>query len=205
VLPLQQIAKIRFRADGKPRSKLIAVGFASLIFFNLVSLRILSEVVEDGELSLGLLASLIYIQQTDITYDSVDFDDPISTLSYFKKLYQSFTRVSEEEVDQLFKDLTRLLKIDTSQSAEVEAQHIMRSAAEKIHVAFRELNQDSIANTANYVFLVLKEALESLMTLVQDTDDDDDDSDSDSKYTFQLIRDHTKKDPGVLKDYETLG
>ena len=175
----------------------------SLIFFNLVSLLILSEVVEDGELSLGLLASLIYIQQTDITYDSVDFDDPISTLSYFKKLYQSFSRVSEEEVDQLFKDLTRLLKIDTSQSAEAEAQHIMRSAAEKIHVAFRELNQDSIANTANYVFFVLKEALESLINLVQDTDDDD--NDDGGKYTFQLIRDHTKKNPGVLKDYEILG
>jgi len=197
------IAKIRFRADGKPRSKLIAVGFGSLILFNLLSLLILSEVIDDGELSLGLLASLIYIQQTDITYDSVDFDDPRSTLSYFKKLYQSFSRVSEEEVEQLFKDLTRLLKIDTSQSAEVEAQHIMRSAAEKVHVAFRELNQDSIANTANYVFLVLRDALESLINLVQDTDDDD--NDGDGKYTFQLIRDHTKKDPGVLKDYEVLG
>jgi len=201
--PNTLIAKIRFRADGKPRSKLIAVGFGSLIFLNFVLLLILSEVVEDGEMSLGLMASLIYIQRTDITYDSVDFDDPLSTLSYFKKLYQSFSRVSEEEVEQLFKDLTRLLKIDASQSAEVEAQHIMRSAAEKIHVAFRELNQDSIANTANYVFLVLKEALESLVNLVQDSDDDDDDDDS--KYTFQLIRDHTKKDPGVLKEYEVLG
>jgi hypothetical protein len=160
-------------------------------------------VVEDGELALGLLASIIYIQQTDVTYDSVNFDDPISTLSYFKKLYQSFSRASEEEVDQLFKDLTRLMKYEGSKSAEAEAQHIMKSAAEKIHIAFRELNQDSIANTANFVFLVLKEAIGSLIDLVQDSDDDDDDDDT--KYTFQLIRDHTKKDPGVLKDYEVLG
>jgi len=171
--------------------------------FNLISLLTLFDVVEDGELALGLLASIIYIQQTDVTYDSVNFDDPISTLSYFKKLYQSFSRASEEEVDQLFKDLTRLMKYEGSKSAEVEAQHIMRSAAEKIHVAFRELNQDSIANTANFVFLVLKEAVGSLIDLVQDSDDDDDDDDT--KYTFQLIRDHTKKDPGVLKDYEVLG
>jgi len=201
--PNTLIAKIRFRADGQPRSKLIAVGFGSLILFNLISLFTLFDVVEDGELALGLLASIIYIQQTDVTYDSVNFDDPISTLSYFKKLYQSFSRASEEEVDQLFKDLTRLMKYEGSKSAEVEAQHIMRSAAEKIHVAFRELNQDSIANTANFVFLVLKEAVGSLIDLVQDSDDDDDDDDT--KYTFQLIRDHTKKDPGVLKDYEVLG
>lgn len=178
----------------------------SLILFNLLSLLTLLDVVEDGELALGLLASIIYIQQTDITYDSVNFDDPISTLSYFKKLYQSFSRASEEEVDQLFKDLTRLMKqreVDSATSAETEAQHIMRSAAEKIHAAFRELNQDSISNTANFVFLVLKEAVESLINLVQDSDDDDDDSDT--RYTFQLIRDHTKKDAGVLKDYEVLG
>lgn len=158
--------------------------------------------VEDGELALGLLASIIYIQQTDITYDSINFDDPLSTLSYFKKLYQSFSRTSDEEVDQLFKDLTRLLKTESSKSAETQAHDIMRSAAEKIHNAFRELNQDSIANTTNFVFLVLKEAVESLIDLVQDSDDDDD---GDTKYTFQLIRDHTKKDAGVLKDYEVLG
>lgn len=161
--------------------------------------------VDDGELALGLLASIIYIQQTDISYDSINFDDPLSALSYFKKLYQSFSRASEEEVDQLFKDLTRLWKTEggSSHSAESEAQRIMKSAAEKIHIAFRELNQDSISSTANYVFLVLKEAVESLIDLVQDNDDEDDDSDS--KYTFQLIRDHTKKDAGVLKDYEVLG
>ena len=160
--------------------------------------------VEDGELALSLLASIIYIQRTDITYDSVDFEDPQSTLSYFKKLYQSFSRTSEEEVDQLFKDLTRLMKTDGSTSAEAEAQRIMKTAAEKIHVAFRELTQDSIANTANFVIIVLKEAVEGLIDLVQDSDDDDDDDD-DTKYTFQLIRDHTKKDAGVLKDYEVLG
>ncbi|KAF8814005.1 hypothetical protein BYT27DRAFT_7083022 [Phlegmacium glaucopus] len=197
------LTKLRFRADGKPRSKLIALAFGSLILFNLLTLLTLFDVVEDGELALGLLASIIYIQQTDITYDSINFEDPISTLSYFKKLYQSFSRASEEEVDQLFKDLTRLMKREgSSKSAEVEAQQIMRSAAEKIHIAFRELNQDSISNTANFVFLVLKEAVESLIDLVQDSEDDDD---SDTKYTFQLIRDHTKKDAGVLKDYEVLG
>ena len=95
--------------------------------------------IDDGELALGLLASIIYIQQTDITYDSINFDDPIS---YFKKLYQSFSRTSAEEVDQLFKDLTQFLKSNEVEegskiSAEMEAQRIMKSAADKIHIAFR--------------------------------------------------------------------
>jgi hypothetical protein len=78
----------------------------------------------------------------------------------------------------------------------------MRTAAEHVHAAFQNLNQDSISNTANYVLSVMREALESLIGLVQDAEDED----SDSKYTFQLIRDHSKKDPGsVLKDYESLG
>ena len=42
---------------------------------------------------------LARIQQTDIIYNSVNFDDPISTLSYFTKLCQPFTRNSEEELN----------------------------------------------------------------------------------------------------------
>lgn len=157
--------------------------------------------IEDGEQALSLLASIIAIQQTDTNYDSVNFDDPISTLSYFKKLYQSFSWTSDEEVGQLFEGFIRLLKTHGSKSAEIKAQEIMRSAAEKIHTAFRDLNQDSISDTSNLVFTTLNDALESLINLIEDLDDDD----SDTKFTFQLIRNNTKKDAAVLKDYEVLG
>ena len=157
--------------------------------------------IEDGEQALSLLASIIAIQQTDTNYDSVNFDDPISTLSYFKKLYQSFSWTSDEEVGQLFEGFIRLLKTHGSKSAEIRAQEIMRSAAEKIHTAFRDLNQDSISDTSNLVFTTLNDALESLINLIEDLDDDD----SDTKFTFQLIRNNTKKDAAVLKDYEVLG
>lgn len=157
--------------------------------------------IEDGEQALSLLASIIAIQQTDTNYDSVNFDDPISTLSYFKKLYQSFSWTSDEEVAQLFEGFIRLLKTHGSKSAEIRAQEIMRSAAEKIHTAFRDLNQDSISDTSNLVFTTLNDALESLINLIEDLDDDD----SDTKFTFQLIRNNTKKDAAVLKDYEVLG
>lgn len=158
--------------------------------------------MDDSELALGLLASVIYIQQADRDFDQVDLQDPLATLTYFKTLYQAFSRVPPEDVDELFKDLTRLMKLSGPGNTEREAHQIMRTAAEHVHAAFQNLNQDSISNTANYVLSVMREALESLIGLVQDAEDED----SDSKYTFQLIRDHSKKDPGsVLKDYESLG
>jgi len=160
------------------------------------------DIVEDSEVALGLLASVIYIQQVDMSYDKVNLEDPMQTLSHFKKLYQSFVRLPAEEVDVLFKDLNHLLKIGGENNSEVEAHRIMKNASEQIHIAFQELSQESIATTANFVLQVMRDALESLIDLVQDAEDDD----SDSKYTFQLIRDHSKKDAGaVLKDYETLG
>ena len=168
----------------------------SLILLNFLSLVTISGVIDEGELALGLLGAIIYIQQVDITYDSVNFDDPISTLSYFKKLYQSFLRCSDEEVDIIFNELTQLLKTGgNSESAEIEAQRIMRSAAEKIHGALQELNQGSISKTAAFVYAVFKEAVKALIDLVPDKGVDD----------IQFIRNHTKKDAGVLKDYEVLG
>ncbi|KAF9528140.1 hypothetical protein CPB83DRAFT_358655 [Crepidotus variabilis] len=195
--------KIRFRKDGQPRSRWAGVTFGSLILINGLTLLTMSDLIEDSEVALGLLASIIYIQQADMAFDNVNLDDPISTLEYFKTLYQAFSRVPPEEVDELFKDLTRLMKLGgTSSAAEVEAHGIMRTAAEQVHAAFENLHQESISNVANYVLLVMRDALEKLIDLVQDSEDDD----SDSKYTFQLIRDHSKKDPAsVLKDYESLG
>ncbi|KAJ3498575.1 hypothetical protein NLJ89_g10200 [Agrocybe chaxingu] len=163
----------------------------------------MDDLVEDSEIALGLLASIIYLQKADMGYEHVNFDDSISTLSYFKTLYQSFSRLPQEEVDELFKDLTRLMKAGGSKNnAEGEAHRIMRTAAEQIHLAFQDLSQESISNSANHILIVMRDALEALIDLVQDSEDED----SDTKYTFQLIRDSSKKDPGaVLKDYESLG
>jgi len=159
----------------------------------------MSDFIDDSELALSLLASTIYIQQADRAFNQVNLQDPHATLTYFKKLYQAFSRDPPEDVDDLFKELTRL---GERNNAEGEAHDIMRTAAEQVHAAFQDLNQNSVSSTANYVLSVMREALESLIGLVEDADDDD----SDTKYTFQLIRDRSKKDPGsVLKDYESLG
>ncbi|KAF8902252.1 hypothetical protein CPB84DRAFT_1729146 [Gymnopilus junonius] len=195
------LAKIRFRPDGKPRSRMVGLAFGTLLLFNVFTLFMTYDIVEDSEIALGLLASIIYLQHLDKEYQTVDFEDLGATYAYFKKLYQSFSRIPMEQVDELFDGMTRLLKLGGEGEPQVEAHRIMRHAAEQIHNAFVELDQDSIANTANFMLLVMQDALDGLIDLVQNVDDD-----SDSKYTFQLIRDHSKKDPGaVLKDYESLG
>ena len=114
----------------------------------------------------------IRVQQTDIAYDSVNFDDPISTIPYFTKLCQPFVQYSEEELNRLFKGLMMRTKDGSTKSVEVQMQHIMRSAAEKIHGAFREYNRDSIA-TAELVSLVIEEAFKSLLDLMHDCDEAD--------------------------------
>lgn len=182
--------------------KRIKHALGGLVLANGLTLLTMSDLIEDSEVALGLLASIIYIQQADMAFDKVNFNDPITTLEHFKSLYQAFSRVPPEEVDELFKDLTRLMKAGgTVNNAEGEAHSIMRNASEQVHLAFENLQQQSISDVANYVLLVMKDALEKLIDLVQDSEDD-----SDSKYAFQLIRDHSKKDPAsVLKDYESLG
>ena len=133
--------------------------------------------VEDGENTQGFMAKIIWTQHVDATYDSVNFDDPISTLFYFKKIEQSFFGVSDE-TDYL-ESMMWFFKMRTEEgskiSAEVQMHQIMRSAAEKIHGAFRKFNRDSsvTSTTAIFVNRVIWEAKISLLHLMKDCIDED--------------------------------
>ena len=128
----------------------------------------------------SLLLKISFFQQMDITYDSVNFDDPISTISYFTKLYRPFSTYSEEEANKDFKYFmmkvtNKKTKNGSPKFAEVKMHDIMRSAAEKVHGVLREFNQDStrIAITYELVILALAEAMQSLTDLMLDCDDDE--------------------------------
>ena len=56
---------------------------------------------------------MIFFQHVDMTaYDSVNFDDPKSTLSYFRNLYLAFMTSEDLEVKQVFNDMmTRITAI----------------------------------------------------------------------------------------------
>ena len=184
-------------------NKLIdALPEGSISLFNLLLVDTLFDLMEEGRKTETLLEMIIFVQRTDFTYDSVNFDDPISNLSYYKKLFQCFKEESVEETDQTFQELMEGYKMKTKEgstnSAEVQALHIMRSAAEKIHDALRDVNRDSFLITAQFVFLVMQEAGGSLLDLLTDDDDDGDSSENDLKLV------HNKNDT-FSKDYEVLG
>ena len=68
----------------------------------------LFNVYEDTKNTRLHLERMFYIQQTDFTYNSVNFDDPISNLSYFEKLYRTFSHSSEKGIDEYFKYLMQV-------------------------------------------------------------------------------------------------
>jgi hypothetical protein len=134
----------------------------------------ISDAIEKGEKP-HFLAKIAYIQHTDITtYDSVDFDDPIFTLTYFKKLYIIISSTSEKEVEKMFTRFMLAFKETTEKgskiSAEVQAQHIMRSAAEKVHGALRDLkpNPDSLGTSVSDLTDVILDAMLDLLHLWAD-------------------------------------
>ena len=119
----------------------------------------------------GYLEKIIYMQRMDIIiYDSVNFDDLESTLSYFKQLYQHYSGKSEEEVDHMFEILFQSYKHKTDQGSKTPfedlAQLIMRSAAEKIHITFHNYDRLSYAKTFTSLSLEMNHALIELWTLL---------------------------------------
>ena len=138
---------------------------------------LLNEVIKATEEGDGIrlgLTIIVYVQYLDRTvYDSVNFDDPISTLSYFKKIQQSYTRTSDEEVDNDFEAMLYFFKLRSERgsklSAEAQAHQIMRSTAEKIHATFRDLEQEGDGGTrAVFVTSMVLEAQISLLKLMRD-------------------------------------
>ena len=216
--PNTWLVKIRFRADGKPRSKIIALGFGeyplinffsilflrkktdsllegSIILFNLLLLRTLFVRFEYKKKTEILMTRLIFIQRTDSTYDSVNFDDPISNLAYFKKLYQSYSWTSDQEIDEMFTNAMEAFKMKTKEgstvSAEAQALHIMRTAAEAIHRVLRKLNGDTFLDSAVTALIFMRQAMDNLLDLMESGDGGDT-----SKYNIKLMR---KKNDAIFE------
>ena len=223
--PSGVLAKLRFRADGRPRSRwmgafvgtfapfprnfmapgsLIALAIGTLLFTNILTMASMFDLIEESENALGVLAGVVYMHKLDLEYSTVNLDDPVGTYMYFRRMYQAFSQLSDEEMDPLFKHFNRLVLSSDESDAELQERlhEITRQVAEEIHATLRDIDSDSILNLANHILLVMKDALESMLELIQDVED----ADSDGKYSFQLIKARTRKDPGTsAKDYEVLG
>ena len=125
-----------------------------------------------------ILETMVYFMQTDHSYDSVNFDDPISTASYFTKLCMASDIHEEEPVfqrreeilNQTFQNLMKrniTTKDGSTQPAAVQVHHIMRSAAEKIHLILIAHSQFSdpisvVKGCERFLSITVLEALASI-------------------------------------------
>ena len=124
----------------------------------------LIKATEKGETDRRFLTKMIYIQHIDTTYDSVNFDDPVSTLSYYKKLNPFCNYISDEDLDKFFEKSLFYLRKPTAMEKAL-AHQVMRSTAEKVHVAFRELDRGSHWKTGLVVTIATAEAILSFCEL----------------------------------------
>ena len=135
-----------------------------------------------------LLRNLIWIQRTNSTYDSVNFRDRTSIITYFKKLCQATSLMSEEGVDLEINNLMariiyKEMKDGSTRFPGVKALAIMKLTADKIHGAFQELGRDDdhstakitkiadVEKTGRFVTNEMYEGLKSLYSLL-DLDSD---------------------------------
>ena len=131
------------------------------------------KATEEGDLTRFTLAIVIRIQRMDTrTYDSVNFDDPISTLSYYKKIFHIIAQLSDEDIDDDLESMTYFFQLRTAERgsklfAEAQAHQIMRSAAERIHVYFREIVDQEPYGEGIGAFLVLGVMMEAHISLLK--------------------------------------
>jgi len=164
--PNTWLAKLRFRPDGTPRSKLIAFGFGSLILCNCLTLLYHRFYIKQGEQVRKMMTRMILVQQTDATYDSVDFGDPMSIMTYFEKILQVTTGLSEEKVHSyilVVRAIYMETKDDSMRIPGLKALSIMKSTADKIHGALQGLGPDEDPSAVMFfVQLTVNEAVRSL-------------------------------------------
>jgi len=113
-----------------------------------------------------MMTRMILVQQTDATYDSVDFGDPMSIMTYFEKILQVTTGLSEEKVHSyilVVRAIYMETKDDSMQIPGLKALSIMKSTADKIHGALQGLGPDEDPSAVMFfVQLTVNEAVRSL-------------------------------------------
>lgn len=93
------VAKVWFRPDGSPRSKLKGAVFVTLSTFTILMCSTGLDLIADYERVAFLLAYLVLAQQVDKTYSLHDFESLDSTKEYFYKLCRALPHDEDAEED----------------------------------------------------------------------------------------------------------
>ncbi|KAJ6571697.1 hypothetical protein B0H19DRAFT_1130778 [Mycena capillaripes] len=189
-------AKIWFRADGTPRSKIRGLVITSLLSGLLYATWQTLLVVEALDYEHYLLSVLVHIQRVDYDYSTIAFDSYRGALAYFAEVcaYLGQGDVPPEMLDTFFDDV-----IAFEQDAERrEAAHaIVRDAAEAVHEILARSKGRDAAETAALVVDVVDRAMVGLIELAEDVGED-------AASKIKILREQmAAKD--AAKGYEILG
>ncbi len=104
----------------KAPGSLIALATGTLLFTNILTMASMFDLIEESENALGVLAGVVYMHKLDLEYSMVNLDDPVGTYMYFRRMYQAFSQLSDEEMDPLFKHFNRLVLSSDESDAELQ-------------------------------------------------------------------------------------
>ncbi|KAJ6499515.1 hypothetical protein C8R47DRAFT_971414 [Mycena vitilis] len=189
-------AKIWFRADGTPRSKVRGLVITSLLSGLLYATWQTLLVVEALDYEHYLLSTLVHIQRVDYDYAAVALDSYRGALDYFADMcaYLGQGDVPPEMLDTFFGDVVAF-EHDTQRRDAAHA--IVRDAAEAVHGILAGSKGRDATETAARVVDVVDRAMLDLIELAEDVGDD-------VSGKIKLLREQmAAKD--VSRSYEILG
>ncbi|KAJ7151149.1 hypothetical protein C8R46DRAFT_1123421 [Mycena filopes] len=165
-------ARIWFRRDGTPRSKIRGLVITSLLSGLIYTTWNTLLVVEALDYEHYLLSTLVYIQRVDYDYPALK-EGFKESLAYFADLCAYFCQgddVPQEMVDSFFRDVAAF-EADPTLCDTVHA--IMRDASAAVHDILVQSKGTDPTETAVLVVNVVDEAMMQLIELTEDVNSDE--------------------------------
>ncbi|KAJ7096753.1 hypothetical protein B0H15DRAFT_773949 [Mycena belliarum] len=186
-------ARIWFRPDGTPRSKLRGLILTSVLSGLAYATWLTLSVVEALDYEHYLLSTLVYIQRVDYDYATVSFADFDAALTFFEELCGYFGQgdIPPEMVESFFRDLAATNERDI-------VHNIVRDAAGAVHDVLAQSKHADPTETAVQVIVLVDDAMLALIQLVEDANSDE----TDKMLRVQRLRAQMKD---ASKSYEVLG
>lgn len=187
------------------RLKMLMQDIGLSLLLNVFLLGSLVELIEAEEETHARLPNIVDLLRVDKEYDDVDLDDPMATMTYFKRLaYASIPQVeSEDRIETLFYVLLSNLHSQGEKDPVGRVHKVLRPSVERIHQVLEEPDFKSFPyfHRLNAILEIFQETFQIISDMVDDDEDEDD-----SVPKPSLDYDDSKQDAETTaKDYESLG
>ncbi|KAF7323875.1 hypothetical protein MKEN_00608900 [Mycena kentingensis (nom. inval.)] len=194
-------ARLWFRRDGTPRSKLRGLVFTTILSAFLYATWSTLLVVEALDYEHYLLSTLVYIQRVDYDYTTVPIDEFPSALAYFADLCGYFalgeSNVTPVMLAAFFADVQRLA--DGEEGLREKIHAILREAAGAVHDVLAQSKGTDAVETAVAAINTLDAAMVLLIALSEEAGGDG------TETLIRLKRLRDQVNGKGEKGYEVLG